>query len=337
MSWQVEATDGIFLPQIGWHLDARRRVAHSFVSHAHSDHIARHRHVLCTAATARLMRERLGGQRQETLLAFEETHELTDGTRVTLHPAGHILGSAQFRAENEHGALLYTGDFKLRPGRSAEACTTPRADTLIMETTFGRPHYVFPRDEDVRSDIVAFCRDAVTAGETPVLFAYSLGKSQELLCILADAGVPVMVHPQTERMNRVCEELGLAFATWHPFDAEAVAGHAIICPPQVGRSPWLRRLGPRRTAMVTGWGLDSGARYRYQCDAVFPLSDHAGFDDLLEFVFRVGPSRVYTVHGFAVDFAQELRRRGIEAWALGLPNQLELTLHTDLPSKLENL
>jgi Cft2 family RNA processing exonuclease len=100
----------------------------------------------------------------------------------------------------------------------------------------------------------------------------------------------------------------------------------VVCPPQARNSEWLRKIEPRRTAMITGWAIERGAMFRYGCDAAFPLSDHADFPDLLRFVELVQPRRVYTVHGYAEEFAQTLRERGVEAWALGVDNQLEFAL-----------
>lgn len=323
MSWQIEFREGIYLPQIDWWLDARRSVARSFVSHAHSDHIARHREILCSPATARLMRARLPAKRREHCLPFGHTEALDAHTAVTLWPAGHILGSAQILLEHpNYGSLLYTGDFKLRPGLSAERCATPHADTLIMETTYGRPRYVLPPTSEVLAAIVHFCRQTLAAGETPVLLVYSLGKSQEVLCALVGAGLPIMLHPETLRLTRVCEELGLTFPPYQVFEGHAVEGHIILCPPQA--EAILTQIPRARTAALTGWALETGARYRYGCDELFALSDHADFPDLLAFVDQVKPSRVFTVHGFTADFARTLRERGIDAWALGQLNQMDL-------------
>jgi DNA ligase 1 len=327
MAWKIVPTaKGIFLPQIGWHLDARFPVARSFVSHAHFDHLGDHAQVLCSEGTARLMQARMPGERQQIILPFGQPRDLTSSLRVTLHPAGHIFGSAQLRAETDDGSLLYTGDFKLRPGLSAERCETPRSDTLIMETTFGLPRYRFPPTDQALAAVVAFCRDTLDEGEVPVLFGYSLGKSQELLQGLAGAGLSVMLHPQTAKLTRVYEELGMQFPPWRDFVLDEVAGHAVVCPPQARDSSWLRKIRPRRCAMITGWAIDANATFRYRCDAAFPLSDHADYDDLLRFVEAVQPRLVYTVHGFSDEFARELRRRGVEAWPLGKSNQLELPI-----------
>ncbi len=338
MPWDVQFRNGLHLPQLDWWLDAHHPVARSFVSHAHFDHLAAHREVLLSPGTAALMRARLPdrvGDRVERLLPFGEISPLSadhPDVAVSLHPAGHIHGSAMILLEHAaHGRLLYTGDFKLRPGRSAEPCAPPPADLVIMETTYGRPHYALPPTEAVLADVIAFCRAALEDGDTPVLFGYSLGKSQEILSALAGAALPVMLHPQTLKLTRVYESLGLAFPPYAAFAADTCAGHVVICPPQAANAPFVRKIPRRRTAVLTGWALDPGARFRYQCDAAFPLSDHADYPDLLRFVELTQPRRVLTLHGFASDFARDLRERGIEAWAINQDNQLEITLPSAAP------
>jgi len=332
MSWDVRFENGVWLPQIGWWLDARYPVAKSFVSHAHFDHVAAHQVFLCSDGTSRLTRARMPGERREVVLPYDTPHALTPECEVRLYPAGHIFGSAQFLARHAaHGTLLYTGDFKLRPGRSAEPCATPRADVLIMETTFGLPRYVFPPTEQVVAEIVGFCQQALHDDAVPVLFGYSLGKSQEVLQALGQAQLPVMLHPEVFRLTQVYEGLGMTFPAYRLFDPFECAGHVVLCPPQAAGSSFLRKIEHRRTAMITGWAMDPGARFRYQTDHAFPLSDHADFADLLTFVERVQPKQVLTLHGFAREFAQTLRERGIEAWALGVDNQLELGVTVSVP------
>ncbi len=338
MAWDVQFRNGIHLPQLGWWLDAHHPVARSFVSHAHFDHLAPHREVLLSPGTAALMRARMPdrvGDRVERLLPFGEAAPLSADhpeVTVTLHPAGHIHGSAMILLDHPaHGRLLYTGDFKLRPGRSAELCDPPRADLVIMETTYGRPHYKLPPTDAVLASVIAFCRAALDEGDTPVLFGYSLGKSQEILRSLAGAALPVMLHPQTLKLTAVYESLGITFPPYAAFDAATCAGHVVLCPPQAANSPFVRKIPRRRAATLTGWALDPGARFRYQCDAAFPLSDHADYPDLLRFVELTQPKRVLTLHGFATDFARDLRDRGLDAWAINQDNQLEIPLAASVP------
>lgn len=327
MPWDIQYKNGIFLPQIDWWLDAHKPANRAIVSHAHIDHCARHKEIVCTPATARLMRARMPGKRVEHLLSFGQTEQLTSDASVTLLPAGHIFGSALCLLEHsQHGRLLYTGDFKLHAGLAAEPCATPQADVLIMETTFGLPRYVFPPVEEVRAALVKFCQQAFAAGATPVFYAYGLGKSQELLCILGAAGLPVMMHSETFRLTEACRQLSLTLPAYREFSADELPGHVVICPPQSRNASFLRKIPAPRTAMVSGWGLDRSTVFRHRCDAAFPLSDHADFPELLRFVELVKPKRVLTLHGFAADFARHLRQLGVDAWAISEHNQMELPL-----------
>ena len=140
----------------------------AFVSHAHSDHIGKHRETVLSAGTSRLMRARQGAAGVEHVLEFGQTREMR-GAGFTLLPAGHVHGSAQLHLQADEGSLLYTGDFKLRAGLSSERIEWRQADTLIMETTFGKPEFVFPPTETVLSEVVKFCREALEDGEVPVL------------------------------------------------------------------------------------------------------------------------------------------------------------------------
>jgi Cft2 family RNA processing exonuclease len=315
MPWELRHQRGVHLPQIGWWLDAQRAQHRSFVSHAHSDHIGGHREIVATRETASLMRLRVPGRRQTTIL-----------NEFTFYPAGHIYGSAMVRAVTDQGSLLYTGDFKLRPSPAAETCQPVRADVLVMETTFGLPRYVFPPPGKVEADIIEFCRTALAENVTPVLYAYSLGKTQELVQIVGGAGLPLMLHAHGLRLTQHYAELGMKLPPFMALDPRAYAGHVIIAPPMSGQTEPLTWINPKRTAIVTGWAVDSSARYQSGTDAAFPLSDHADFPDLLAFVDQVQPKLVYTLHGFAKEFAATLRQRGIEAWAIGQGNQMELPI-----------
>lgn len=327
---------GLHFPSLGLWMDPHESIGQGeavVVTHAHADHTGNHAEVLLTEATRRLMRARLGGEREEHVLPYHAEVSLRDprfgrlrDADLALLPAGHVLGSAMAWLKSHGESLLYTGDFKLRHGRSSEPCVPRHADVLVMETTFGRPHYVFPPTDDVLEAIVRFCRDALHHDEVPVLLGYSLGKAQEVLIALAQERLPIMVSDAVERLTRVYEALGHAFPAYAPLVAERAQGHVVIAPPSTHVPALRRRLGPSRVAILTGWALDPGCRFRHQADAAFPLSDHADFSDLMEMVRRVEPRRVLTLHGFAADFAAHLRQQGIEAWALNAHEQLDLDI-----------
>src|SRR6202035_3620716 len=224
--------------------------------------------------------------------------------------------------------LLYTGDFKLRPGLSAEPIAWLQADTLIMETTYGLPKYIFPPVEQVIAEVTKFCLEALEEDLVPILFGYSLGKAQEILAALHGSGLRILLHPSVYRMSKLYEQ-------WHPplpeyslYEEGQTAGSVVICPPMANRTRLVQRIKNRRTAILTGWALNPATIHRYQCDAAYPLSDHADYPELIRYVELIQPKRVFTVHGFAREFAEDLRRRGIEAWSLGEDNQLEFALST---------
>src|SRR3954469_7262401 len=170
---------GVFLPRIGLWLDFHepQPTRTVFVSHAHSDHTELHREIIVSAPTSQLMRARMSGDWLEHVLPFGQPWNFSGGelnSQMTLLPAGHIFGSAMAWITTGNESLLYTGDFKLRPGLSAEKCEPRQADVLIMETTYGRPQYRFPASDEVIKGVVRFCREALDNEETPVLLGYSL-------------------------------------------------------------------------------------------------------------------------------------------------------------------
>src|SRR5262245_1880220 len=253
---------GVYLPALQLWLDPHEPQSGAervFVSHAHSDHIGEHREVILSGPTSRFMQARLGGQRTEHVLPFgQPTDFQTNGQiwRITLLSAGHIFGSAMSLIEAEGESLLYTGDFKLRRGLSAEPCEPRPAEILVMETTYGRPQYVFPSADAVLKSVIRFCREALDNDETPILLGYSLGKSQELLCGLAEAHLPLVLHGAIYNLTKIYEQFGQCFPAYERYQAGSARGKVLLCPPNVTNSAMLRNLGKTRRAILTGWAVD---------------------------------------------------------------------------------
>ena len=314
---------GLHLPELDLWLDPQLGRDAAFISHAHADHVRRHRRTLSTEPTRLLLEHMRMTGLCCTPLPLRTRTPFGAGF-LTLLPAGHVLGSAQALVELKDCRLLYSGDLKLRPGLTAEPAETVPADVLVVESTYGRPQYRFPPEEEVFGRLEAFCRETLRCGETPAVLAYSLGKSQEVLAALGTAGLPVALHPSIAAICAIYERCGVPLPPYDVYVAGDAGGRVLLLPPQARRSAAFAALGRVRTACVTGWALDRGAVYRLKCDVALPLSDHAGYDDLLEYVERVGPARVYTVHGFAAELARDLRARGYDAYALTQPDQLAL-------------
>jgi Cft2 family RNA processing exonuclease len=305
---------GLFLTLAQLGVDVRRRQPRCFVSHAHTDHIARHQLALATPATARLYRHRLGPQHRVLEMHYRQPLEF-GGLRLTALPAGHCCGSAMLLADDGQRSLLYTGDFKLGPSATAEAAELPRADILIMESTFGRPQYRLPpRDHVVARLLEIVCR-ALADGRTPVIHAYPLGKSQEVTRLLTTSGIPVLQHEIIYEISRVYCECGVDLGDFAQFDGRPLDGHAVVTLPRSAKKFRLPRLGRTVSIAVTGWAADESAKYRLGVDHSLPLSDHADYDELIETVRRVEPLEVFCTHG-PPDFADHLRQLGFNAYPL---------------------
>jgi Cft2 family RNA processing exonuclease len=313
---QIHYRNGIYLPQSNFWLDPHGVQQCAVVSHAHADHMRGHERVICTPPTAAMMRLRGATISRFQTPAFDEAFEI-GGARVTLFPAGHVLGSSQVLVESQGKRLLYSGDFKLRPGLSAEAATVPRADVLIMETTFGLPRYSFPERERVMDDVKAFCRYALGDGCTPVLFCYSLGKGQEVLAGLDGVEFPIYLHSAHWKMANLYREFGVKLPPYHRYwPGQKIDDGVLLCASGCRRGAWFQELQGIRTAYISGWALDKSAKWRLGTDAAFPLSDHADYDELLQYVYLTGAQTIYTMHGFAAEFAADLRELGFNAQPL---------------------
>lgn len=326
---EVRFQRGLYLPEPDLWLDPWDAKPRAFVSHAHADHFARHESALCSDVTALLLKNRfrIAEQRLEPV-AFH-VPVVRNGFRLRLLPAGHIAGSSMLHVTRiaDNASLLYTGDFKTRRSRTAEPVNFLTADTLVLETTFGLPGYEFPNPMELDAEVMRFINDCFSDGATPVLLAYSLGKAQEALALLEENEIPALLHPAAAAMTRACREAGVqGLPEPAEFDGHAPPGHVVIAPPNSVRTTLLRGLKSKRTAMLSGWALQPGARFHYRVDAMIPFSDHADHPGLLECIQRVRPKRILTVHGYEREFAAELRSRGMEAWSASGGDQLELPI-----------
>ena len=319
----------LYVADLDLWIDSMRARERSYVSHGHSDHAREHGTIVSTPASAQICRLRFGKRAEPRPPCAFETHAFNEpwtlgNHRLTLFSAGHVLGSSQLLIEGENGRFVYTGDFKLEPSFSCEPPEVKRADVVLMECTYGRPHYVFPPRAEIAAAMVAFARTALADGAAPVFYAYSLGKAQEALAILGAAGIPLLCHGAVYGIAQVYEACGIALPPYARYDAALVDGtQAIIWPPSGKTLPSGTRGRPVRRAMLTGWALDRGARFRYGADECFPLSDHADFPALLRYIELAQPRKVLLNHGRR-EFVHTLRKAGVDASYLEANEQLAL-------------
>lgn len=303
-------------------LDARRKSPVSFVSHAHSDHIARHERVIATAPTVKLMRHRLG-EVQSALEVPYRTPFTLGSLKLELFPAGHVLGSAQIKVTRDDGhRLVYTGDFSLERLATAEPAVIAECDTLVMEATFGHPRFRFPPRDQVFDEVERWARKHLERGVRPILYAYSLGKSQEAIAQLHARGLKACVHPSVHAVSEIYRASGVAVPT-RVFDGTFEPDEVGVFPP-FGKSPQLKGIVPRVTAVLTGWAVEPWAARRSAADVAFPISDHADFPSLVRCAKASGAREIVTVHGFARELAEGLRKEGLFARAATQAVQLDL-------------
>jgi Cft2 family RNA processing exonuclease len=313
--------DSIYLPATDLFLDARKKQGFGYISHAHGDHIASHNKILCTPETARILSLRLKKPEFLTLPYFRKTK--INGKSITLLPAGHILGSSQIFYETEEGSLLYTGDFRTKPSRTAESLTYQSCDVLIMETTFGSSRFRFPPRKEIEEELLSLVRKKLSRGTTPVIFVYPLGKAQEALHLLCHANLPVAVDYSILRYVYVYEKLGVKFGKYERFKHSDYRDKVILLPIMARKNKFLERIVDKHTVFLSGWGMDASASKRFGVDNVLPYSDHADFDELLSFVDRVHPERVYCTHGIDA-FVAILKEKGYWSKPLTEPDQHNL-------------
>ena len=301
----------------GFHIDPWGPVERAVITHAHADHASRgSRHYLAARDGAHILRARLGNEARIQLLEYGEAVDL-DGHRLTLHPAGHILGSAQVRIERRGHVTVFTGDYKLQPDPTCRPFELVRCHALITESTFGLPVYRWDEPEQVFADIRAWWKSNREAGRASVLFAYALGKAQRILMGLDPSAGPIFTHELVEELNRRYRMSGVALPNTLPLGkatGKTEWGRAIIlAPPSARGTAWMGTLGECSTALASGWMRLRGARNRRGGDRGFVLSDHADWPGLMETIAATGAERVFVTHGYVEPVVRLLREKGIHA------------------------
>jgi Cft2 family RNA processing exonuclease len=224
------------------------------------------------------------------------------------------LGAAQLLVEYGGERLVYTGDIKLRPPLCGETTAAQTCDRLIIESTFGLPIYRLLTREQGAERILSFARACLDEGTVPIFIGYALGRGQEIVHVLTQAGIVTAVHGAIARFIPVYEDYGYRFPGWEPYEAKAMSGKAVVVVPAHGTALVASRKNTR-LAYVSGWAALDNARTRSGAEELIPYSDHADFDELLALVEQSGAKRIDVVHGYTAPFAHILQTRGYQASA----------------------
>jgi putative mRNA 3-end processing factor len=316
-----ETPNGLFCEAGDFYVDPWAPVERAVITHAHGDHARPGSGAyLCTPETAVLLRQRFGPDAVLQPQSYEQALTM-GGVRVSFHPAGHVLGSAQVRIEGADGVWVVAGDYK----RAADPTCAPfepvRCDTFITESTFGLPSYRWDDTATIVDDILRWWRGNREAGLTSVLFCYTIGKAQRLLAELAPhLDEPVYVHGMLLGMLEAYREAGVSLPdvkrvidTGRSTD-RALKGRALVLAPLSARgTPWMRRLGTHSDAFASGLMRVRGVRRQRAYDKGFVISDHADWPALLRTIEETGAQRVLATHGYAEPLARHLTALGLES------------------------
>lgn len=317
----ITLTDaGLYCAAGDFHIDPWKPVPRALITHAHGDHARPESgSYLCTAPSVPILKKRLGDVVIDAL-AYGEVRTI-GGARVSFHPAGHVLGSAQILVDVKGERWVASGDYKRDDDPTCAPFEVVRCDTFITEATFGLPIYRWEKPRDVVNDIHAWWRDNASQGRASVLFVYALGKAQRVLAGLAElTDEPVMVHGAIDGLNPIYVDAGVRLLPTMKV-SETQKGHdfsraLILAPPSSSGSTWMRRFGDSRTAFASGWMRVRGTRRRQGFDRGFVLSDHADWPSLLKTIAETGASRILVTHGSTHALARFLVEKGVNAAAM---------------------
>jgi len=313
----IEFTDkGLFCPQGNFYIDPWSPVDRAVITHAHSDHAkGGSRHYLCHPLTRPLLELRLGPNDIQTL-EWGETLFL-NGVELSLHPAGHIIGSSQVRVACKGDIWVVSGDYKTEDDGLSGAFEPVKCGTFITESTFGLPIYHWQQQKEIFTNIQNWVGKNKAAGKTSVLIAYSLGKAQRLLPCLEGLTDSIFLHGAVWNVHQALLNAGLALPEVKKviLDApkETFTGNVVIAPSGADESPWIRRFAPYELGVCSGWMQVRGHLRRRNADAGFALSDHADWKGLLQAIEATGAQKVFVTHGFQAALSRYLNEHGIEA------------------------
>jgi len=311
---------GLYCAAGDFHIDPWAPVERAVITHAHGDHLRAGSATYYVAEPgADLARHRLPAGTAVTPLAYGEPVYL-GSTRISLHPAGHILGSAQVQIMQGDRIWVVSGDYKRDADPTCEAFAVVRCDVLISEATFALPAYQWPDTAVVAREVLDWWHVNRAQGCASVLFAYSLGKAQRVLAELARlTGDLVYVHGAIGSLVDIYRGRGIDMLPTAPATLAKGADYAgalILAPPSAAGSPWMRRFGEHRTGFCSGWMRIRGDRRRRGYDRGFVLSDHADWPSLLQTFRDTGAGRILLTHGYTDAMCRYLREQGVDAQPL---------------------
>ncbi|MCA3133277.1 MAG: ligase-associated DNA damage response exonuclease [Rhodocyclaceae bacterium] len=313
----VQATPrGLYCPPGDFFIDPWRPVERAVITHAHADHARRgHGRYLAAGVGERVLRARLG-EISLQCVGYGEAVTI-NGVRVSLHPAGHVLGSAQVRIDHGGEVWVVSGDYKVEPDATCTAFEPVRAHAFVTESTFGLPVYRWSSGAVLFEEVSRWWRGNAAAGRASVVYAYAFGKAQRILAGVDSSIGPIVCHGAVEALNRAYRDSGVllppTLLASHVADRAVLSRALVVAPPSAQGSPWLSRFGEYSDAFASGWMQLRGARRRRAVDRGFVLSDHADWPGLVQAIRESAATRVFVTHGYVPVMVRWLQEQGWDA------------------------
>ena len=332
----TETPAGLYCASGDFYIDPWGAVPRAVITHAHGDHARFGSDAyLCAASCAPLLHRRFGPAASIQSVPYGESLTL-GSTRVSLHPAGHVLGSVQVRIEGSDGVWVVSGDYKRAPDPTCDGFEVVPCDTFVSESTFGLPIYRWDPTAVVIDEIMDWWRGNAEKGLTSVIFCYSIGKVQRLLAELAlVTDSRVFVHGMMLSMIGAYRDAGVAMLPTTPLidrpRGTSFAGELVLAPLSARGTPWMRRLGDLSDGFASGLMRVRGVRRQRACDRGFVVSDHADWPALLQTIMETGATRVLATHGHAETLARFLGEQGLASGVLRTAWEGEAASENDAP------
>lgn len=320
----LEFAGGIHLTNTVLWCDCDRRRDLSFISHAHMEFVGKNRRILATDKTLKILTR--GSGKVDALTSPYRRRFTLGPLELELHPAGHVLGSAQLLVERAGRRVVYTHDVCTRTMATVERAKPVECDVLALPATYGLPLYRFPPREEVAAGLRAFVERALSDGATPVLFAETIGLAQEVMRIVGEAGFKLRVQGSIYDVAKIYVEFGISLPNARRFGGTPGRDEVVVFPPILRKHAAIRKLKKLRTAIVSGRAVEPGFAFTQRVDEAFALGDAVDHQELLAFIRDTGARDVYLTGGFVEELAAELRTRGVRVLPLVAPQQLSLSL-----------
>jgi putative mRNA 3-end processing factor len=237
--------------------------------------------------------------------------------KLSLHPAGHIIGSSQVRVEYQGTVWVVSGDYKTENDGISGEIEIVSCDVFITESTFGLPIYKWKSQQEIFYDLQNWILGNRENGNNSVLIAYSLGKAQRILKAIEKIAPDIYVHGAIWNVHQALVNAGMSLPEVKRITPEMNRNNfntdIIVAPPSADQSPWMNRFSPYAVGICSGWMQVRGNARRRNADAGFALSDHADWNGLISVIHACGAKKVFVTHGFQSAFSRYLNETGIES------------------------